>query len=270
MVFGPPRTVGARFGRDGPSRGPPSACLHPPPLSEPRRRPGPSPRSSPPWLFPRYVHEVIQRGRSCVRPACTPVLSVVPAVSDLELSETEYVRSRGSRSRLPRLPWRSRCAQDRTWGAASEELEPAGLQLPVSVRGDAGRPRVTRGQQAGEEAVICHLRSGPFSPTRPYSPELSARRWGSLVCDGRCLLAWHRGHVRPRAMGTRSLALYLRGMGGLGLGAPSPQAGVVQGRCWGPHVHGAGHPAPALLLRTAETGSPTLSHTVVRHVRPDA
>ncbi|KAB0401601.1 hypothetical protein E2I00_007258 [Balaenoptera physalus] len=36
-----------------------------------------------------YVQEVIQRGRSCVRPACTPVLSVVPAVSDLELSETE-------------------------------------------------------------------------------------------------------------------------------------------------------------------------------------
>ncbi|KAB1251937.1 Axin-1, partial [Camelus dromedarius] len=41
----------------------------------------------------RYVQEVIQRGRSCVRPVCTPVLSVVPAVSDLELSETEYVRS---------------------------------------------------------------------------------------------------------------------------------------------------------------------------------
>ncbi|XP_016071706.1 PREDICTED: axin-1 isoform X1 [Miniopterus natalensis] len=37
----------------------------------------------------RYVQEVIQRGRSCVRPACTPVLSVVPAVSDTELSETE-------------------------------------------------------------------------------------------------------------------------------------------------------------------------------------
>ncbi|EPY83638.1 axin-1 isoform 2 [Camelus ferus] len=37
----------------------------------------------------RYVQEVIQRGRSCVRPVCTPVLSVVPAVSDLELSETE-------------------------------------------------------------------------------------------------------------------------------------------------------------------------------------
>ncbi|XP_077762017.1 axin-1 isoform X3 [Canis aureus] len=37
----------------------------------------------------RYVQEVIQRGRSCIRPTCTPVLSVVPAVSDLELSETE-------------------------------------------------------------------------------------------------------------------------------------------------------------------------------------
>ncbi|XP_062035669.1 axin-1 isoform X1 [Lepus europaeus] len=37
----------------------------------------------------RYVQEVMQRGRSCVRPACAPVLSVVPAVSDMELSETE-------------------------------------------------------------------------------------------------------------------------------------------------------------------------------------
>ncbi|XP_058536382.1 axin-1 isoform X1 [Ochotona princeps] len=37
----------------------------------------------------RYVQEVMRRGRTCVRPACTPVLSVVPAVSDLELSETE-------------------------------------------------------------------------------------------------------------------------------------------------------------------------------------
>lgn len=37
----------------------------------------------------------MQRGRTCVRPACAPVLSVVPAVSDLELSETEYVRPVG-------------------------------------------------------------------------------------------------------------------------------------------------------------------------------
>uniref|UniRef100_A0A8D1MF12 Axin-1 n=1 Tax=Sus scrofa TaxID=9823 RepID=A0A8D1MF12_PIG len=37
----------------------------------------------------RYVQGVIQRGRSCARPACTPVLSMVPAVSDLELSEAE-------------------------------------------------------------------------------------------------------------------------------------------------------------------------------------
>ncbi|XP_051024389.1 axin-1 isoform X3 [Acomys russatus] len=37
----------------------------------------------------RYVQAVMQRGRTCVRPACAPVLSVVPAVSDLELSETE-------------------------------------------------------------------------------------------------------------------------------------------------------------------------------------
>lgn len=42
----------------------------------------------------RYVQEVIQRGRSCVRPACTPVLSVVPAVSDMELSETEMKSQR--------------------------------------------------------------------------------------------------------------------------------------------------------------------------------
>ncbi|XP_063510801.1 axin-1 isoform X7 [Pongo pygmaeus] len=37
----------------------------------------------------RYVQEVMRRGRACVRPACAPVLRVVPAVSDMELSETE-------------------------------------------------------------------------------------------------------------------------------------------------------------------------------------
>lgn len=40
---------------------------------------------------PRYVMEVIQRGRTAVRPALFPPLSVVPAVSDSELSEPEYV-----------------------------------------------------------------------------------------------------------------------------------------------------------------------------------
>lgn len=35
--------------------------------------------------------EVIQRGRTAVRPALFPPLSVVPAVSDSELSEPEYV-----------------------------------------------------------------------------------------------------------------------------------------------------------------------------------
>lgn len=39
----------------------------------------------------RYVMEVIQRGRTAVRPAMFPPLSVVPAVSDSELSEPEYV-----------------------------------------------------------------------------------------------------------------------------------------------------------------------------------
>lgn len=36
-----------------------------------------------------YVMEVIQRGRTAVRPAVFPPLSVVPAVSDGELSESE-------------------------------------------------------------------------------------------------------------------------------------------------------------------------------------
>lgn len=40
----------------------------------------------------RYVMEVIQRGRTAVRPALFPPLSVVPAVSDSELSEPEYVQ----------------------------------------------------------------------------------------------------------------------------------------------------------------------------------
>ncbi|XP_023138301.2 axin-1 isoform X1 [Amphiprion ocellaris] len=38
----------------------------------------------------RYVMEVIQRGRTAVRPALFPPLSVVPAVSDSELSEPEH------------------------------------------------------------------------------------------------------------------------------------------------------------------------------------
>ncbi|XP_052406613.1 axin-1 isoform X2 [Carassius gibelio] len=38
----------------------------------------------------RYVMEVIQRGRTTVRPALFPTLSVVPAVSDMELSEAEH------------------------------------------------------------------------------------------------------------------------------------------------------------------------------------
>ncbi|XP_056144151.1 axin-1 [Lampris incognitus] len=38
----------------------------------------------------RYVMEVIQRGRTAVRPALFPPLCVVPAVSDSELSESEY------------------------------------------------------------------------------------------------------------------------------------------------------------------------------------
>lgn len=42
----------------------------------------------------RYVMEVIQRGRTALRPSLFPPLSVVPAVSDCELSEPEYVRSR--------------------------------------------------------------------------------------------------------------------------------------------------------------------------------
>ncbi|XP_077172370.1 axin-1 isoform X3 [Paroedura picta] len=37
----------------------------------------------------RYVQEVIQRGRSSVRPACVPVRNVVPAVSNMDLSESE-------------------------------------------------------------------------------------------------------------------------------------------------------------------------------------
>lgn len=42
-------------------------------------------------LFLRYVMEVIQRGRTVVRPAVFPTLNVVPAVSDTELSEAQYV-----------------------------------------------------------------------------------------------------------------------------------------------------------------------------------
>lgn len=49
----------------------------------------------------RYVMEVIQRGRSAVRPPMFPPLSVVPAVSDSELSEPEYVLAVVAPLRLP-------------------------------------------------------------------------------------------------------------------------------------------------------------------------
>lgn len=42
----------------------------------------------------RYVMEVIQRGRSAVRPTQCPPMNVVPAVSDSELSETEHKASK--------------------------------------------------------------------------------------------------------------------------------------------------------------------------------
>ncbi|XP_034046032.1 axin-1 isoform X2 [Thalassophryne amazonica] len=42
----------------------------------------------------KYVMEVIQRGRAAVRPALFPQLSVVPAVSDTELSEPEHKASK--------------------------------------------------------------------------------------------------------------------------------------------------------------------------------
>lgn len=90
----PSHTVGALRRGDGTSWGahaPPAVC-HVVVTAESGGGPAPGLCGSLTRLFPRYVQEVIQRGRSCVRPACTPVLSVVPAVSDTELSETEYVR----------------------------------------------------------------------------------------------------------------------------------------------------------------------------------
>lgn len=87
----PSHTVGALRRGDGTSWGahaPPAVC-HIVVTAESGGGPAPGLCGSLTRLFPRYVQEVIQRGRSCVRPACTPVLSVVPAVSDTELSETE-------------------------------------------------------------------------------------------------------------------------------------------------------------------------------------
>ncbi|KAG3259311.1 axin-1 isoform X1 [Ictidomys tridecemlineatus] len=72
-------------------------------LEEARRRLEEEERASKLPSKQRYVQAVMQRGRTCVRPACTPVLSVVPAVSDLELSETETRAQRraGSGSAQP-------------------------------------------------------------------------------------------------------------------------------------------------------------------------
>lgn len=137
-------TVGALCGSDGPSWGvcvPPAVC-HPVVTLECGGGPAPDLCGSLTRLFPRYVQEVIQRGRSCIRPACTPVLSVVPAVSDMELSETEYVRApRGSScSAYParavgQVLRSSSCSQGGSLGTAQEELGlPAVCRpfLPVS------------------------------------------------------------------------------------------------------------------------------------------
>ena len=186
VVFYPPHTVGAWFGGDGPSPGPllRLPVCGPTVTAEPWRRPDPSTRSSPPWLFPRYVQEVIQRGRSCVRPACTPVLSVVPAVSDLELSETEYVRP--PRVSVPLTP-----------PPAGEPLFPGS---GASRRKSWSRPQasglcqrrrgpscVTRGHRAREGALTCCLRFGPMCPPAFIFLSFPAGRWGSVVCDWWCL-----------------------------------------------------------------------------------
>lgn len=182
-------------------------------------RPGPRARSSPRRLFPRYVQEVIQRGRSCARPACTPVLSVVPAVSDLELSETEYVR--------PQAP--GPAARPRTGPGAPRR------------RAGAGRPQASRLCQGRRGPPLWDTRatgrrgsSGPSPrlwprgprPTCLYFPELPSRALGLPgVRPGASLPAWPRGRAGPGAVGTRSLALCLRGTWGLGLGTSAPQAG---------------------------------------------
>ncbi|XP_056392661.1 axin-1 [Hyla sarda] len=50
----------------------------------------------------RYVQEVIQRGRSSVRPPYIPLLNVVPAVSDMDLSESQIKpQKKDSRSSGP-------------------------------------------------------------------------------------------------------------------------------------------------------------------------
>lgn len=132
--------------------------------SEPWQRPPPAPRLTD-RLFPRYVQEVIQRGRSCVRPACTPVLSVVPAVSDLELSETEYVRP--ARVPLARLPAVEPLLPGQDSGRRTGR-DGAGLQLLVSIRGEAGHPRGTCGWRAREEVLLFLALAGA-----PHPPPLS-------------------------------------------------------------------------------------------------
>ncbi|XP_028842884.1 axin-1-like isoform X2 [Denticeps clupeoides] len=65
-------------------------------LEEARRRLEEEKKKAGTMLKPRYVMEVIQRGHAAVRPALFPPLSVVPTVSDTELSESECSGRRGN------------------------------------------------------------------------------------------------------------------------------------------------------------------------------
>ncbi|XP_063286757.1 axin-1 isoform X1 [Pelobates fuscus] len=49
----------------------------------------------------RYVQEVIQRGRTSVRPAYIPMLNVVPAVSDMDLTELKPQKKTGTGASQP-------------------------------------------------------------------------------------------------------------------------------------------------------------------------
>ncbi|XP_053550190.1 axin-1 [Bombina bombina] len=64
-------------------------------LEEEEKRAGKVPQKQ------RYVQEVIQRGRASVRPAYIPLLNVVPAVSDMDLSESELKLQKKTGSATP-------------------------------------------------------------------------------------------------------------------------------------------------------------------------
>lgn len=236
--------------------------------------PAPGLRGSLTRLFPRYVQEVIQRGRSCVRPACTPMLSVVPAVSDMELSETEYVRPRGpSRTAHPALAVgqasrSSCCSEGGSLGIAREELGlPAAHRpfLPVSPSTGTLTVHVVTNDQQAREAVCSASSTLTTRPAFFHFPEPSSRALGHHRVGAAAVIPLTRCRLEASAPMVRVCPVLCVQQAWLcaHVGRICSRACVEQRGRLGtdrPHADNGGHLLiPALLLETEQKGVPHLS-----------